>query len=223
MATESISARELAALVKPVRALLTKKNKEAAVMLVTERTKCGLEESKEFVEHVESRPAARAQDVAEGVTLGEAAADEMESEPQLAARSIAQSVEAREAVDAKDMSLAEWYARFMQRTTTSSWRSAGAGTLLEKNGGAEARTFGTSYDNGTKIPAGSDKSRLVRRPGALLWPTRLRDSRAENLKLVMQTMGQKDVKTAMKYQHPELDIVRTALNETAPGTPQAGS
>jgi hypothetical protein len=27
----------------------------------------------------------------------------------------------------------------------------------------------------------------------------------------MQTMGQKDVKTAMKYQHPELDIVRTAL------------
>jgi len=44
-----------------------------------------------------------------------------------------------------------------------------------------------------------------------------------NLKLVMQTMGQKDVRTAMKYQHPELDIVRTALNETAPGAPQAGA
>lgn len=44
-----------------------------------------------------------------------------------------------------------------------------------------------------------------------------------NLKLVMQTMGQKDVKTAMKYQHPELDIVRAALNETAPGVPQAGT
>jgi integrase len=28
-----------------------------------------------------------------------------------------------------------------------------------------------------------------------------------NLKLVMQTMGHVDVKTAMKYQHPELDIV----------------
>jgi hypothetical protein len=28
-----------------------------------------------------------------------------------------------------------------------------------------------------------------------------------------------DVKTAMKYQHPELDIVRTALNETAPLEP----
>ena len=44
-----------------------------------------------------------------------------------------------------------------------------------------------------------------------------------NLKLVMQTMGQKDVKTAMKYQHPELDIVRAALNETAPGAPQTGA
>jgi integrase len=44
-----------------------------------------------------------------------------------------------------------------------------------------------------------------------------------NLKLVMQTMGQVDVKTAMKYQHPELDIVRTALNETAPGTPQTSA
>lgn len=44
-----------------------------------------------------------------------------------------------------------------------------------------------------------------------------------NLKLVMQTMGQIDVKTAMKYQHPELDIVRTALNETAPGARQAGA
>lgn len=44
-----------------------------------------------------------------------------------------------------------------------------------------------------------------------------------NLKLVMQTMGQKDVKTAMKYQHPELDIVRAALNETAPGASQASA
>jgi integrase len=41
-----------------------------------------------------------------------------------------------------------------------------------------------------------------------------------NLKLVMNTMGHVDVKTAMKYQHPELDIVRTALNETnAAGMP----
>jgi hypothetical protein len=44
-----------------------------------------------------------------------------------------------------------------------------------------------------------------------------------NLKLVMQTMGQVDVKTAMKYQHPELDIVRSALNDTEPGAPPVGA
>ena len=33
-----------------------------------------------------------------------------------------------------------------------------------------------------------------------------------NLAAVMRTMGHKDVKTAMQYQHPELDIVRAALN-----------
>ena len=34
-----------------------------------------------------------------------------------------------------------------------------------------------------------------------------------NLKAVMKVMGHKDVKTAMKYQHPEIDIVRAALNQ----------
>ncbi len=33
-----------------------------------------------------------------------------------------------------------------------------------------------------------------------------------NLAAVMRTMGHKDVKTAMQYQHPELEIVRQALN-----------
>ena len=33
-----------------------------------------------------------------------------------------------------------------------------------------------------------------------------------NLAAVMKIMGHKDVKTAMNYQHPELDIVRAALN-----------
>jgi integrase len=33
-----------------------------------------------------------------------------------------------------------------------------------------------------------------------------------NLAAVMKTMGHKDVKTAMQYQHPELEIVRQALN-----------
>jgi integrase len=35
-----------------------------------------------------------------------------------------------------------------------------------------------------------------------------------NLAAVMKTMGHKDVKIAMQYQHPELDIVRKALNQT---------
>jgi integrase len=44
--------------------------------------------------------------------------------------------------------------------------------------------------------------------------------RTGNLAAVMRTMGHRDVKTAMHYQHPELDVVRAALdygvaNETA--------
>ena len=37
--------------------------------------------------------------------------------------------------------------------------------------------------------------------------------RTGNLKAVMKVMGHRDVKTAMKYQHPEIDIVRAALNQ----------
>jgi integrase len=34
-----------------------------------------------------------------------------------------------------------------------------------------------------------------------------------NLAAVMKTMGHKDLKTAMQYQHPELEIVRAAPNQ----------
>jgi hypothetical protein len=34
-----------------------------------------------------------------------------------------------------------------------------------------------------------------------------------NLAAVMKVMGHKNVRTAMRYQHPELDIVRNALND----------
>jgi integrase len=34
-----------------------------------------------------------------------------------------------------------------------------------------------------------------------------------NLAAVMKVMGHKDVRVAMRYQHPELDIVRDALND----------
>ena len=36
--------------------------------------------------------------------------------------------------------------------------------------------------------------------------------RTGNLAAVMRTIGHRDVKTAMHYQHPELEIVRAALD-----------
>ena len=36
--------------------------------------------------------------------------------------------------------------------------------------------------------------------------------RTGNLAAVMKTMGHRDVKTAMHYQHPELEMVRAALD-----------
>jgi integrase/recombinase XerD len=39
--------------------------------------------------------------------------------------------------------------------------------------------------------------------------------RTGNLAAVMKTMGHRDVKTAMHYQHPELDVVRAALDYLA--------
>jgi integrase len=42
-----------------------------------------------------------------------------------------------------------------------------------------------------------------------------------NLAAVMRTMGHRDVKTAMHYQHPELEIVRAALDYRAPSTESA--
>jgi site-specific recombinase XerC len=37
-----------------------------------------------------------------------------------------------------------------------------------------------------------------------------------NLAAVMKIMGHRDVKTAMQYQHPELEIVRAALDPIGP-------
>jgi len=37
-------------------------------------------------------------------------------------------------------------------------------------------------------------------------------ARTGNVKAVMKVMGHRDVKIAMKYQHPEVDIVRAPLN-----------
>jgi len=39
-------------------------------------------------------------------------------------------------------------------------------------------------------------------------------SNTDNLAAVMRTMGHRDVRAAMQYQHPDLEIVRAALNRT---------
>jgi integrase len=48
-------------------------------------------------------------------------------------------------------------------------------------------------------------------------------SNTGNLPAVMKTMGHRDVKTAMKYQHPELEIVRAALNQASGPVMQTGA
>jgi hypothetical protein len=40
--------------------------------------------------------------------------------------------------------------------------------------------------------------------------------RTGNLAVVMRTMGHRGVKTAMRYQHPELEVVRAALDYGTP-------
>jgi hypothetical protein len=40
--------------------------------------------------------------------------------------------------------------------------------------------------------------------------------RTGNLAAVMKTMGHRDVKTAPHYQHPELEVVRAALDYGVP-------
>jgi ribosomal protein L7/L12 len=65
MGTDVINAPELAALVKPVRALLKKNKKMDAIKLVRERTDFGLKDSKEFVEHVQALPGTKTRKVAE--------------------------------------------------------------------------------------------------------------------------------------------------------------
>jgi len=65
MTAETVTARELAVLVKPVRALLKQNKKIEAIKLVRKRTGCGLKESLVFVQHVQSWPGARAVKVAQ--------------------------------------------------------------------------------------------------------------------------------------------------------------
>jgi hypothetical protein len=45
--------------------------------------------------------------------------------------------------------------------------------------------------------------------------------RTESLGAVMKTMGHRDVKTAVHYWHPELEVFRAALDNPAPSSASA--
>jgi hypothetical protein len=116
MATHVTKAPDLAAHVKPVRALFRKNLKINAIKLVRERTDCGLKECKEFVEHVQDWPRKRAEKVAElwiAFPRDESIATEaLELEPAQAAMPDRESANRGESTHAEGMSLAESHVRY---------------------------------------------------------------------------------------------------------------
>jgi hypothetical protein len=127
MATELVTAREMAELVRPVRALLKQNKKIEAIKLVRERTGYGLKESKDFVDHLQLLPGARAIKVAElwtNASVGESIGDTPDHKAELVGTS---NGDARKGASGTDMSLAEWYARYMETHTYSEWEQ-----LVEK-------------------------------------------------------------------------------------------
>ena len=127
MATELVTAREMAELVRPVRALLKQNKKIEAIKLVRERMGYGLKESKDFVDHLQLLPGARAIKVAElwtNASVGESIGDTPDHKAELVGTS---NGDARKGASGTDMSLAEWYARYVETHTYSEWEQ-----LVEK-------------------------------------------------------------------------------------------
>jgi hypothetical protein len=124
MSTNVLTAPDLVALVKRVRALLRKKQWVQAMMLVRERAGYGLKEAKEFVDHVKARSRAKAENIAElwmRVTADESIANTPEPAPQPAATPKEESMKARESTDAKGISWPQFYEQFMKTHTYSEW------------------------------------------------------------------------------------------------------
>jgi|SRR6267378_3839384 len=121
MTAETVTARELAVLVKPVRALLKQNKKIEAIKLVRKRTGCGLKESLVFVQHVQSWPGARAVKVAQlrtSARIGESISNMPDHNPTPAGTS---NGDATEKLTATGTWLAEWYSRYMETHTYSQW------------------------------------------------------------------------------------------------------
>jgi hypothetical protein len=70
----------------------------------------------------------------------------------------------------------------------------------------------------TAVPAGSDFVPRLRTRFDVLYHARhdfgtyVLQQKTGNITAVMSSMGHSDVKTAMTYQHPELNVVRDAIN-----------
>lgn len=86
----------------------------------------------------------------------------------------------------------------------------------------EACEFRPPYKRGRLVSLGASQSRSSEGTGLVLRTSGRHDYGTRvlrgtgNLAAVMKTMGHKGVRTAMQYQHPELDIVREALNNQSP-------
>jgi len=119
----NVAACEIVELVRPVRALPKQNKKIEAIKLVRERTGYGLKESKDFVDHVHLLPGERAIKVAE-LWTNASVGDTPDHKAEPAGTS---NGDARKAASGADMSLAEWYARYMETHTYSEWEQ-----LVEK-------------------------------------------------------------------------------------------
>ena len=127
MATELVAAREMAELVRPVRALLKRNKKIEAVKLVRERTDCGLKESLEFVNHVQALSGLRALKVAEAWTSSYPGQSISNTPDHKAEPPQTSNGAAPETPSDTGTSLADWYARYMETHTYSDWEQ-----LVEK-------------------------------------------------------------------------------------------
>lgn len=121
MLTEATTAREMAGLVKPVRALLKQSKKIQAIKLVRERTNSGLKESLEFVNHVQGLPGVRAVKIAE-LWTEQATAKSITSTPDHKTTLAGPSNDATpEMPSGTGISLVDWYGQYMETHTYSDW------------------------------------------------------------------------------------------------------
>jgi hypothetical protein len=150
MATELVTAREMAELVRPVRALLKQNKKTEAIKLVNQRMGYGLKESLEFIRHVQLWPGARAIKVAElwtNASVGETIADTPDDKAEPAGTS--NGCPPKTPSDT-GISLADSYAQYMKTHTYSDWEQLVEKCLAAKSTERPCVANGPEILNGRK-------------------------------------------------------------------------